>query len=384
PSLLVARRTSPTNIGLSLLANLSAHDFGYLQGEGLAQRVGRTLATLESLPRHRGHFYNWYDTETLRPLQPLYVSTVDSGNLVGHLLTLRQGLLAQADAPVLAPATWQGLRDTLAVLEEAGGAMPEAFRARLDALSVPVPTSCGQAQEALSELAALARPSGEDEAGELEETADDAGYWAGKLFEQCRAAQASLAWLPSSLAAGPVPTLRELAHATRGGQAQAAARERIAELERMAHVAGQCAQMVLDFLYDRGRHLLTIGYNVDEHRADPGYYDLLASEARRCSFIGIARGQLPQDAWFALGRLLTDVDGDPALLSWSGSMFEYLMPQLVMPSYEGSLLDQTAKATVARQIEYGRQRDVPWGISESGYNTVDARMNYQYRAFGVP
>src|SRR3546814_4255723 len=120
--------------------------------------------------------------------------------------------------------------------------------------------------------------------------------------------------------------------------------------------------MELDFLYDRGRHLLTIGYNVDEHRADPGYYDLLASEARLCSFIGIAWGQLPQDAWFALGRLLTDVDGDQALLSWSGSMFEYLMPQLVRPSYEGSLLDQTAKATVARQHEYGRTRDVPRGL----------------------
>ncbi|HEY9541672.1 MAG TPA: glucoamylase family protein, partial [Luteimonas sp.] len=385
PSLLVARRTSPTNVGLALLANLSAHDFGYLQGEGLVERVGRTLATLESLPRHRGHFYNWYDTETLRPLHPLYVSTVDSGNLTGHLLTLRQGLLAQADAPVLAPATWQGLRDTLALLEEAGGATPEAFRTRLDALPVSPPPGCGEALEALAELAAMAQPSsGADPAGELEEALDEATYWAGKLFDQCRAAAAALAWLPQSLAADPVPTLRELARAASDGEAQAIARERIAELERLAHVAGQCAQMELDFLYDRGRHLLTIGYNVDEHRADPGYYDLLASEARLCSFIGIAWGQLPQDAWFALGRLLTDVDGDPALLSWSGSMFEYLMPQLVMPSYEGSLLDQTAKATVARQIEYGRQRDVPWGISESGYNTVDARMNYQYRAFGVP
>src|SRR3546814_9951996 len=125
-----------SDLGLALLANLSAHDFGYLQGEGLVERVGRTLATLESLPRHRGHFYNWYDTETLRPLHPLYVSTVDSGNLTGHLLTLRQGLLAQADAPVLAPATWPGLRDTLALLEEAGGATPEAFRPRREALPV--------------------------------------------------------------------------------------------------------------------------------------------------------------------------------------------------------------------------------------------------------
>src|SRR3546814_10505040 len=221
--------------------------------------------------------------------------------------------------------------------------------------------------------------SGADAAGQLEEAWDEPSYGAGRLFDQCRAAAAALAWLPQSLAADPVPTLRELARAASDGEAQAIARERIAELERLAHVAGQCAQMELDFLYDRGRHLLTIGYNVDEHRADPGYYDLLASEARLCSFIGIAWGQLPQDAWFALGRLLTDVDGDPALLSWSGSMFAYLMPQLVMPSYEGSLLDQTAKETVARQIEYGRQRDAPWGIYAPGYHPLYACMHEHSR-----
>src|SRR5690606_28302305 len=282
---------------------------------------------------------------TLRPLPPLYVSTVDSGNLSGHLLTLRQGLLAQPDVPVLAPATWQGLRDTLAVLEKAGGEVPEAFRTRLDALLASPPADCGEASEALAELVALAEPAaGTDHDADAEGPPDEAAYWSGKLFEQCRAAAAARAWLPRSFDGEPVPTLRELARAAPDDGTLAAARARIAELERLAHVAGQCAQMELDFLYDRRRHLLSIGYNVDEHRSDPGYYDLLASEARLCSFIGIAWGQLPQDAWFALGRLLTDVDGDPALLSWSGSMFEYLMPQLVMPSYEGSLLDQTAKA----------------------------------------
>ncbi|RZA37105.1 MAG: cyclic beta 1-2 glucan synthetase [Lysobacteraceae bacterium] len=142
--------------------------------------------------------------------------------------------------------------------------------------------------------------------------------------------------------------------------------------------------MEYEFLYDRSRHLLSIGYNVDERRLDQGHYDLLASEARLCSFVAIAQGQLPQETWFALGRLLTEVDGDATLLSWSGSMFEYLMPQLVMPSYPDTLLDQTAQHAVEAQIHFGALRGVPWGISESGYNTVDARMNYQYRAFGVP
>ncbi len=131
-------------------------------------------------------------------------------------------------------------------------------------------------------------------------------------------------------------------------------------------------------------HLLAIGYNVSERRRDASYYDLLASEARLCSFVAIAQGQLPQESWFALGRLLTTTGGEPILMSWSGSMFEYLMPLLVMPTYENTLLDQTYKAAVERQIEYGRQRGIPWGISESGYNMIDVHLNYQYRAFGVP
>ncbi|MGE5531313.1 MAG: glucoamylase family protein, partial [Bacteroidota bacterium] len=162
------------------------------------------------------------------------------------------------------------------------------------------------------------------------------------------------------------------------------AQERLATIERLVLQAGALARMEYGFLYDPARHLLAIGYNVDEHRRDSGYYDLLASEARLCSFVAIAQGQLPQESWFALGRLLTTAGGEPLLLSWSGSMFEYLMPLLVMPTYENTLLDQTCKAAVARQIEYGRQRGVPWGMSESGYNTVDVHLNYQYRAFGAP
>ena len=162
------------------------------------------------------------------------------------------------------------------------------------------------------------------------------------------------------------------------------ARERIAAIEHLALQAGELAQMDYDFLYDEARHLLAIGYNVSERRRDASYYDLLASEARLGSFVAIAQGQLPQESWFALGRLLTSAGGEPTLLSWSGSMFEYLMPLLVMPTYENTLLDQTYQAAVARQIDYGKQRGVPWGVSESGYNTVDVHLNYQYRAFGVP
>jgi len=160
--------------------------------------------------------------------------------------------------------------------------------------------------------------------------------------------------------------------------------ERIAAINRLVAQANDFADMDYSFLYDKGRHLLTVGYSTSERRQDRSYYDLLASEARFCSFIGIAQGQLPQENWFALGRLLTNPGRYPVLLSWDGSMFEYLMPLLVMPNYENTLLDQTYTAAVCRQIDYGKSRRVPWGISESGYSTIDGHLNYQYRAFGVP
>ncbi|MGA8005746.1 MAG: glucoamylase family protein, partial [Burkholderiales bacterium] len=208
------------------------------------------------------------------------------------------------------------------------------------------------------------------------------------LARQCREALDELAFF-ARCELDAIPTLRQLATldavpGLHSAQASARARDRMAAIERLAQQCGELARMEYDFLFDKSRQLLTIGYNVTERRADASYYDLLASEARLSSFVAIAQGQLPQENWFALGRLLTGTGGEPVLLSWSGSMFEYLMPLLVMPTYDNTLLDQTCKAAVARQIEYGRQRGVPWGISESGYNTVDVHLNYQYRAFGVP
>jgi cyclic beta-1,2-glucan synthetase len=250
-------------------------------------------------------------------------------------------------------------------------------------------------------------------------------WWARTLARQCREALDELTFLvpwislstaPNKLSEFPgfdrIPTLRELARLDlkrlpaigdtlaseagsdesewideiRGLITEAAwrAKARIVEIENLALRSGELADMEYDFLFDKGNHLLAIGYNVSERRRDSSYYDLLASEARFCSFVGIAQGQLPQENWFALGRLLTGAGGQPVLLSWSGSMFEYLMPLLVMPTHDNTLLDQTYKEAVERQIEYGKKRGVPWGISESGYNAIDVHLNYQYRAFGVP
>ena len=390
PSLVVARRTSPTNIGLSLLSDLAAWDFGFITTSTLSARIGGTLRTMEALPRYRGHFFNWYDTQTLQPLPPRYVSAVDSGNLAGHLLTLRQGLLELPDAPVFPAVALQGMADTLDVLRESIGDVPTVtamsdMQDELDTATGMPPTTPAMASAVAARLHRQALAVREHAAGSAASM-----YWSDSLVRQCEALRDDLAWLvaeradtEAAWAPTSMPSLRDVEReAPRDMAEQASAR--IEELERLAHVAGQMAQADYGFLYDTARRLMTIGYNVDEQRCDNGFYDLLASESRLGSFVAIAQGQLPQETWFALGRLLTEVDGDPTLLSWSGSMFEYLMPQLVMPSYRGTLLDQTARNSVERQIEYGRQRGVPWGISESGYQLFDARMNYQYRAFGVP
>ncbi|CAA6604718.1 putative glycosyltransferase 36 [Rhodospirillaceae bacterium LM-1] len=425
----VAHRTSPTNMGLALLANLSAYDFGYIGSGQLVRRTAMTLNTMENMERHRGHFYNWYDTETLLPLPPLYISTVDSGNLGGHLLTLRSGLLAHVDDKIFCAQLFEGLKDTLRILDTA---LDDTASSKLLQLQSEVDLASAVCQSTLAPISShLERMAIEANGLVLltasSQTAPDSegSLWTQALALQIREALDELIYLAPwlTLPAAPngledvagmvgIPTLRGLARLDDDlravikerleakisaaaqewladlqrhiSQASLRAKERIAEIERLALLAGELADMEYEFLFDKARHLLTIGYNVAERRLDSSYYDLLASEARLCSFVAIAQGQLPQESWFALGRLLTNAGGESVLLSWSGSMFEYLMPLLVMPTYDNTLLDQTCRAAVARQIEYGGQRGVPWGISESAYNTVDIHLNYQYRAFGVP
>jgi cyclic beta-1,2-glucan synthetase len=363
PLAVVAHRTSPTNMGLALLANLAAYDFGYIGAAELIERTSRALASMQTMERHLGHFYNWYDTQNLRPLTPLYISTVDSGNLAGHLLTLRAGLLALPDDKIVRPRVFDGIDDTLALLEDCGG--PNGFA------NPPGDTSMHRSLETLTAavdttVSALAVTAG----GEI-------AMWSEALVRQCHNALNDLrSWLPADRAS----TLRELA--AQGSSPQAS--QRIQALENLAQQCGNLARAEYDFLFDKTRRLLAIGYQVEASRRDDSYYDLLASEARLCNFVTIAQGQLPQESWFALGRLLASAGGEPVLISWSGSMFEYLMPLLVMPTYENTLLDQTYQAAVERQIDYGKKRGVPWGISECGYNTIDVHLNYQYRAFGVP
>ncbi len=391
PAPTIATRTSPTNMGMSLLADLAAYDFGYVTAGECLERIDKTLASMAKLERYRGHLYNWYDTRSLRPLHPQYVSSVDSGNLAGCLLTLQAGL-AELDAqPLLARGALQGLQDTLQVLADLLPASPastleekiRALQGTLSALTLDGPQTPAAALRAVDEIdrtvgkLAAALPAAIDFDGEL-------AYWARAFDQQTQALRDELEFLmPELQQAGENPTLAQLA-AAEGASSPGRARERLALIDRLIDRCRVLAAMDFEFLYDAAGGLLTIGYDVGERRRDPACYDLLASEARLASFLLIAQGQVPQKHWFALGRLLTSHGGHMSLISWSGSMFEYLMPQLIMPSYPDTLLEQTCKAAVSRQIEYGRQRAVPWGISESCYNATDAQQTYQYRAFGVP
>ncbi|HEX5338864.1 MAG TPA: glucoamylase family protein [Gallionella sp.] len=401
PDPVIATRTSPTNIGLSLLANLAARDLGYLSAGRLIRRTQDTFGTMQQLERHRGHFYNWYDTRTLQPLHPLYISSVDSGNLAGHLLTLAAGLREQADEPVYTPQIFAGLFDTLKILMGLAGENAALLQLEEKLASPPVTLRAGY--DLLEQVATLARKI----AISLENGGHELKQWSQTLQQSCDEHLADLRfiapWLQdeSFVGASGVPaeerlrfeqgfTLRELSvldNLVPGETARNAAdhaRQRLLELESLARQGDEMAVMDFAFLFDAERNLFSIGFNVAENRCDASFYDLLASEARLCSYVAIALGQVPQDHWFSLSRLLIAFRGEPILVSWSGSMFEYLMPLLVMPNFEKSLLDHSCQAAVQQQIEYGNLRGVPWGISESGYNRIDVQLNYQYRAFGVP
>ncbi len=420
PVTATAHRTSPTNMGLALLVNLSAFDFGFISCGRLMERTSRALETMGRLARYEGHFFNWYDTRTLQPLPPRYISSVDSGNLAGHLLTLRAGLLALGKDRILSPRLFESLNDALGIaLDELPDDLPtapkdrlESLRQEMNSIALNPPATLSATRLCLERLTASVEMVAASH--DFKTSTFDCSFhcWIQAFAVQCRDALAEVDLL-TPWAASPreynnelafldeIPTLGELAaletrfrsistatQAAEWGDMISAARQqaksRLTRLNALAQDCDVTAQMEYGFLYDDTRHLLAIGYNVDELRRDQGFYDLLASEARLTTFVAIAQGQLPQESWFALGRLLTSAGGAPILLSWSGSMFEYLMPNLVMPTYEHTLLDQTTKAAVARQIEYGKRIGVPWGISECGYNAIDAHRNYQYQAFGVP
>ncbi|WP_166267517.1 GH36-type glycosyl hydrolase domain-containing protein [Marinobacter caseinilyticus] len=458
PKGLVAHRTSPTNIGLLLLANCTAYDLGYIDAEELLIRTRNTLHTLEKMPQFRGHILNWVDTHHLTPLSPAYVSTVDSGNLLGCLIALKQLLIHLRDEPVWKGDRFEGVLDAVGVLEDALGDDPSTSSRRLlageleelrrqvvagrdqpgtwprllDAVAHRIDVSLDPAiQRVLRETEALPPEILADmrlwlerihhHMRRLKEYRDRflpwwhliqrlpspdpselpdkrAGAWSALLSELTRSATFSelgtiehrLQHLIGQLQPALDTPETELSQwlkqlSVQLSSASKASLQVLAWAEEGRALSDKLfANTDMSFLYNPVRHVFSIGYNVDLGKLDDNGYDLLASEARLASFLAIARGEVPARHWVCLGRPMTRDDGNALLLSWSGTMFEYLMPQLLMAEPPGSLLGRSARAAIDIQINFARSHDIPWGISESGYYLLDSAQNYAYHAFGVP
>ncbi len=431
----LAMRTSPTNIGLWMTSALGAHDCGYLTLNQVVEKLTGTMETIGRLERHEGHLLNWYDIQTLAPLEPRYVSTVDSGNLLGALWALEQGLGELLHAPLLDGRTFVGLADTGEILKQAAihDKIVEFAHPALAQLLV----EWHGPPSAIVDLLSLQRRM-QEHVGEVV-ASGGVGSWAAELAQQnaewVQNSDRYLSWIeilaekteeelaPLGAEAqrairqdlSRAPSLVDLAHGEIGSittlaemspafikegaplgawiervlaafaTAQWLAGETLGLAERLlAEVRALSAEINMRFLYDPKRKLFAIGYNVTSGRLDVSSYDLLASEARLGSFVAIARGDVPLEHWFSLSRPYGAIGSQRVLISWTGTMFEYLMPLLFQHSYNNSLLDKAAGEAVAVQIAYGRQRSVPWGISESAFADLDLNKTYQYKAFGVP
>ena len=434
----VAARTSPTNIGLWLTSALAAHDLGYLTSDEFLARCSNTMATLRRLETYEGHLLNWYDTKTLAPLVPRYVSTVDSGNLTASLWVLEQGCRDVLRAPIVDRSCVRGLADTISILVETCGndsstaaplhALRRLLRGKLE----------GHELVARLRLAASPMQQLRDRGRWLETEGEERAYWLARLTRELNSwietLDRYLPWMetltqppdsflpalgedavklrrralhtvPSLLAlADGAPTPVDLLLAARGTKglrpeidvwldqlhgeyqsARAAAERTIRDVETLAAQAKRLSAGInMGFLYDRHRRLFGIGYLVGGPREFTSHYDLLASECRLASLVAIAKGDVPITHWSALSRPHVYSGGQDALLSWAGTMFEYLMPLLFTRTFNNSLLDWACRQAVKRQIEYGDEKKVPWGVSESAYSTLDTNQVYQYRAFGVP
>ncbi|MEA9392954.1 glucoamylase family protein [Acerihabitans sp. TG2] len=380
PRPVVAHRTSPTNIGLYLLSTVASRDFGWAGSIDSLSRLEATLASLDKLQRYRGHFFNWYETRNLEALLPAYVSSVDSGNLAGHLIALANACEEWCENPVT--TAWRaGTLDHLILIRQALKKTRDEHQIPLDIMlseierlvkqpladESPLPRLAEIAEEAYGLLADRvmsehAYDLNEDQVIDEHNVADpDLLFW--------------LAALHHGLAGHNEDRLRS-----------SAATQQLARRFQSLADRARALAMAMDFrfLVDEERKLLSIGYSFSDNQLDSGCYDLLASEARLASLFAIAKGDIPTRYWFRLSRAAIQSSKGAALISWSGSMFEYLMPSLVMRAAAGTLLEQTNRVVVAHQQAYGHSLGIPWGVSESAYNARDLEFTYQYSNFGVP
>jgi len=427
----IAYKTSPTNIGLGLMATLTARDMGYIGLIEMTEQLSRTIVTMEKMEKWNGHLYNWYDTSTLEPLFPKYVSTVDSGNLICYLVTLVQGLNEFYKKPLIDTAYARGMNDTFRAGLQMGqdGLINSAllpFEAEQESRD---PIQWSKALEELMQDSSLCNNLNLEWSDKFRRMVKEL-HLEIKHFLPWVAMNSltpSTDWDPSTTedfnslfvlmrTNAPLQELPDLSMNLSNccerlmvalrKRTDASFESELKWLNLLRTSAEESTRFSIDFiqrvqllveritelswntefatLYNERRNLFYIGYDFETLKPTNSYYDLLASEARQTSYIAIARGEVPPKHWFMLGRALTVVDRFKGLVSWSGTMFEYLMPLLLMKSYKNTLLDETYSFVVKSQIKYGRQRNMPWGTSESAYQAMDINLNYQYKAIGVP
>src|SRR5229473_3093249 len=419
----IAPRISPTNVGFLLNARQAACEFGYLTVPEFTQQTLRTLATVSQLPRYKGHLFNWYDTQSLVPLTPKFVSSVDSGNLMASLWTLQRGCLELLNRPLLQPALRDGFLDHLYLLFSLRALPRRTFAAIEKTLAQEewLPYLLDIPDAVLKDIHQPAsKPKHAADVRWFQEQTEE------RIRQVSRTAQMFAPWLLPEFAAlrdiralypqgGPdsLPVLQRMpgfidklagrlqaaVDAVEGGEASALcrqllsllpdARSRVARLiEDLKKITDQATgladEMDFRFLINRSRQLLSIGLDVETEKLNSACYDLLASEARIAVFVAVAKDNLLQESWFLLGRPIMLDQGMAGILSWTGTMFEYLMPALWMRTYPNTLLERMAFAAVRSQRAYAAHKRIPWGISESAYLRTDEFGNYQYHAFGVP
>ena len=419
-----AARVSPTNFGLLLNARQAAHTFGYLTLPEFVALTHHSLDTYDRMEKRNGHIYNWYETRTLAPIAPRVISSVDSGNLAASFYTLRADAESMLRQPLLGPRLWSGIRDQLALLATLSAAPAGLPPAPASDELRPWADWCLQAQHAPA-AAALRGPDGKI-FDLTDKTRSEPEWWLAELARRidaiCAIVEEYAPWLakefqplepvlkevsPVMIGCGAADIdeidnrlkrawsgkliaesemyltekLRSRLPSARECQAQLAAR--ISSLAERAESA--VTEMDFAFLIEPSRQVLSIGYMVEQEELHKACYDLLCSEARIGAFIAVAKGEATQQSWFKLGRIHTVAYGRPALISWTGTMFEYLMPALWMRSYPDTLVTRTLDNVVAIQRAYAHEHgNIPWGVSECGHAETDDQGHYSYFAFGMP
>lgn len=414
PELPPVARTSPTNIGLTLVSTQAAYEMGYITLSELLTRLENTLHSLLQLERYKGHFYNWYEINLGEALSPKYISTVDSGNLAAGLIVIRQavGRLMKKQNPN--GAFRDGLEDTLETLrtivtdlqeevengEEVCREMKTCLDRMSDLLNREDPTTISGNLRLLDDLkesaCTLCGQNVMKLRGSLgDQRVDDLLYWMESPLRQIKSYKNELQQLEKSvpddaLQSSPDEWLKHLEIERERGRPEDNSAWQLLknwnnQIQSIREISERLvSEMDFRFLYEKKSGLFSIGYNVEKAELDEGTYDLLASEARIASLIAIAKGDVHSEHWFRLSRRLTSRNQHEFLLSWGGTTFEYLMPHLFQKSYPNTLLSHTYGHIVDLQQEYAEKFNRPWGFSESAYNSLNMDLNYQYRAFGVP